>query len=150
MDNDKIDQIINKHQGKASSLIQLLLEIQSENHWLPREVLDKVSKQLEVPLSQIIQIVTFYKTFRLTPQGRNEVHVCTGPSCYVRGATRILDAVQNLIGIRPGETSPDAKFSLETGTCLGCCNLGPEIIVNGKHHGRITPAKAEDVLKTYE
>lgn len=150
MDDDKIDQIINKHQGKAGSLIQALLEIQSANHWLPREVLDKVSKSLKVPLSQVMQVATFYKSFRLIPKGRHEVQVCTGSSCHVRGSTRILDAVQDLIGIKPGETDSDLKFSLETGNCLGCCNLGPQIIVNGKHYGKMTPAKAEDVLKKYE
>jgi len=150
MDNEKIDQIIDKHQGKASSLIHVLMEIQSENHWLPKEVLDKVSKKLEVPLSRVMQIATFYKTFSLVPKGRHEVYVCTGSSCHVRGSQRLLKEVQDLIGIRPGETDSDSKFTLETGNCLGCCTLGPEIVVDGKHHGRITPGKAKDVLKNYE
>ncbi len=150
MDNQKIDQIINKHQGKASSLIHVLMEIQSENHWLPKEALDKVSDKLEVPLSRVMQIATFYKTFSLVPKGRHEVHVCMGSSCHVRGSTRLLDKVQDLIGIRAGETDSDSKFSLESGNCLGCCNLGPEIMVDGKHHARMTPAKVEDVLKKYK
>ncbi len=150
MDHHRIDQIIDKHQGQAGSLIQVLLEIQSLNHWLPKEVLDRVSMKLGVPLSRVMQTVTFYKTFSLIPKGRNEVQVCTGSSCNVRGSARLLDAVQDLIGIRPGETDSDSKFSLETCNCLGCCNLGPEIIINGKHHGRMTPAKAEEVLKDYE
>ena len=150
VDNDKIDRIINKHQGKAGSLVQVLLEIQHENHWLPLDVLNRISKKLNVPLSRVMQIVTFHKTFRLIPKGLNEVHVCMGPSCYVRGSTRLLDTVQDLVGIKPGETDPDSKFSLETGNCLGCCNLGPEIIIDGKHHGRVTPEKVKDVLKNYE
>jgi NADH-quinone oxidoreductase subunit E len=150
VDNDKIDRIINKHQGKPGSLVQVLLEIQHENHWLPQEVLDRVSKKLDVPLSRVMQIVTFHKTFRLVPKARNEAHVCTGPSCYVRGSTPLLDSLQDLIGIQPGETDRDSKFSLETGNCLGCCNLGPEIIVDGKHHSRLTPNKVKDVLKNYE
>jgi coenzyme F420-reducing hydrogenase delta subunit/NADH:ubiquinone oxidoreductase subunit E len=150
VDNDRIDRIINKHQGKAGSLVQVLLEIQHENHWLPQDVLDRVSKKLDVPLSRVMQMVTFHKTFSLAPKARNEVHVCTGPSCYVRGSTRLLDKVQDLIGIKPGETDPDSKFSLETSNCLGCCNLGPEIIVDGKHYGRVTPDKVKDVLKNYE
>jgi NADH-quinone oxidoreductase subunit E len=150
MDNDKIDKIINKYKSDASSLIQILLEIQSENHWLPKEVLDKVSKELDVPLSRVMQIASFYKTFSLIPKGRHEIHVCTGTSCHVRGAQRLLDTVQDLVGIRPGETDSDSKFSLETGNCLGCCALGPEIVVDGKHYARVTPAKAKDVLKNYE
>jgi coenzyme F420-reducing hydrogenase delta subunit/NADH:ubiquinone oxidoreductase subunit E len=148
--NEKIDRIINKHQRKAGSLVQVLLEIQHENHWLPQEVLDRVSKKLGAPLSRVMQIVTFHKTFSLIPKARNEVHVCTGPSCYVRGSTRLLDSLQDLIGIKSGETDPYSKFSLETSNCLGCCNLGPEIIVNGKHHGRVKPDKVKDVLKNYE
>jgi NADH-quinone oxidoreductase subunit E len=150
VDNDKIDRIINKHQGKASSLVQVLLEIQHENHWLPQEVLDRVGKKLGVPLSRVMQIVTFHKTFRLIPKARNEVQVCTGPSCYVRGSARLLDAVQDQLGIKSGEMDPDSKFSLETSHCLGCCNLAPEIIVDGKHHGRVTPDKVKDVLKNYD
>jgi len=149
-DNDKIDRIINKHQGNARSLVQALLELQHEIRWLSQEVLDRVSKKLDVPLSRVMQLVTFHKTFSLIPKGKSEVHVCTGPSCYVRGSTRLLDKVQDLTGIKPGETDPDSKFSLEIGNCLGCCNLGPEIIVEGKHHGKITPGKVEDVLKNYE
>ena len=150
VDNDKIDRILEKHRGKTNSLVQALLEIQQEIRWIPREVLDKVSKILEVPLSLVTHIVTFHKTFSLVPKGRNEVHVCTGSSCYVRGSTGLLYRVQNLIGIRPGETDPDARFSLETSNCLGSCNLGPEIIVEGKHHGRARPDTVEDVLKSYE
>lgn len=149
MDNDRIDQIVDKYQGKASSAIQVLMEIQSENHWLPREVLERVSKKLAVPLNEVLHIVTFYKTFSLIPKGRHEIHVCTGSSCHVRGAARLLDRVQDLTGIRPGETSPDLRFSLETGSCLGCCSLGPEMVVDGKHHSKIAPDKVEALLKDY-
>jgi len=150
VDMDKIDQIINKHQGKARSLVQILLEIQDENRWIPHEVMDKISKKLDVPLSEVMQIATFHKTFSLMPKGCNEVHVCTGSACHVRGSTQLLDSIHDLIGIRPGETDPDSKFSLETSACLGSCNLGPEIIVDGKHHGRVTPDKVKNVLKSYE
>ena len=150
MDNHRIDKIIDKHNGEASSLIQVLLGIQSENHWLPKEALERVSEKLRVPLTRIRHIATFYKAFSLVPKGRHEIHICMGTACHVRGASRVLDTVQHLIGIKPGETDSDLKFSLETGNCLGCCSLGPEIVVDGKHHARIAPAKAEDVLKNYE
>jgi len=150
MDHDKIDQIINKHQGDASSLIQVLLEIQSENRWLPREILEKVSKKLKVPLNRIQHIATFYKAFSLIPKGRHEIHVCMGTACHVRGSPRLLGTVQDLMGIRPGETDLDLKFSLETVNCLGCCALGPVMVVDGKYHGKMAPAKAEDVLKNYD
>ena len=150
MDHDKIDQIINKYQGDASSLIQVLLEIQSENRWLPKEVLEKVSKKLKVPLNQIQHIATFYKAFSLIPKGRHEIHICMGTACHVRGSPRLLSTVQDLIGIRPGETDLDLKFSLETVNCLGCCAAGPVMAVDGKYHGKIAPTQAEDVLKNYD
>jgi NADH-quinone oxidoreductase subunit E len=150
MDIDRIDQIIDKHGGNASSLIQVLLEIQRENHWLPKEALERVSARLQVPLSRIQHITTFYKAFSLVPKGRHEIHVCMGTACHVRGAQRILDRVQDLTGIRPGETDQDLKFSLETVNCLGCCALGPVMVVDGKYHGKISPAQSEDVLKNYE
>jgi NADH-quinone oxidoreductase subunit E len=150
MDNGKIDQIIDKYEGNAGSLIQVLLEIQRENRWLPKEALEKVSEKLKVPLNRIQHIVTFYKAFSLVPKGRHEVHVCTGTACHVRGAPRLLDSVQDLIGVRPGETDSDLKFSLETVNCVGCCALGPVMVVDGEYHGKMAPAKSEEVLKNYD
>ena len=106
MDENRIDQIIDKHKGQASSVIQVLLEIQREKRWLPGEILERVSEKLEVPMSRIQHIVTFYKAFSLVPKGRHEIHVCMGTACHVRGAPRVLDTVEDLIGIKPGETAP--------------------------------------------
>ncbi len=150
MDEGKIDQIINKHEGDASSLIQVLLGIQSENHWLPKEALEKVSKKLKVPLSRVQHVATFYKAFSLVPKGRHEIHVCMGTACHVRGSPRVLDTVQDLIGIGPGETDLDLKFSLETVNCLGCCALGPVMTVNKETHGKLAPAKVKDILNHYD
>ncbi len=150
MDNDKIDRIIDKHDCEASSLIQVLLEIQSETHWLSKDALARVSEKLEVPLSRILHIATFYKAFSLVPKGRHEVHICVGTACHVRGATRVLDTVQDLTGIKPGETDLDMKFSLETVNCLGCCALGPVVEIDGKAHGKMSPGETADVLRNYD
>src|SRR5512136_151440 len=150
MNNERLDQIIHEHHGDANSLIQILLEIQRENHWLPKEALEAVSKRLQVPLSRIQHIITFYKAFSLVPRGRHEIHICMGTACHVRGAPRILDTVQDLIGIKAGETDMDLKFSLETVNCLGCCALGPVVEVDGKTHGKMNPSEASQVLKNYE
>jgi NADH-quinone oxidoreductase subunit E len=150
MDNGKIDEIIDGYQSDPSSLIQILLAIQRENRWLPKEAIDKVSKKLDVPLSRIQHIVTFYKAFSLIPKGRHEIHVCTGTACHVRGAPRLLDSVQDLIGIKAGETDLDMKYSLETVGCVGCCALGPVMVVDGEYHGKMAPAKSEAVLKNYD
>jgi len=150
MDNDRIDQIVDKFPSDPSSLIQILLEIQSENRWLPKEALRRVSEKLNVPLNRIQHIITFYKAFSVIPKGRHEIHVCTGTACHVRGAPRLLNAVQDLIGIKPGETDGDLKFSLETVNCVGCCALGPVMVIDGEYHGKMAPAESEDVLKNYK
>jgi len=149
MDNARIDSVIDRHQGAPSALIQILLEIQGEQNWLSGEALERVSERLDVSLSRIKHIATFYKAFSLVPKGRHQVHVCVGTACHVRGAQRVLDTVQDLIGIKPGETDLDLKFSLETVNCLGCCALGPVMEIDGDTHGKLSTAGAADVLKSY-
>lgn len=147
MDSAKIGEIIEKHEGKASSLIQILLDIQKENRWLSKEALEQISERLDVPFTRVQHIVTFYKSFSVVPKGRHEVHVCMGTACHVRGAQRVLDAIENFTKIKPGETDSELKFSLETVNCLGCCALGPVVEVDGEVHGNISPTGATDVLK---
>lgn len=150
MDNLEIDKIIDKYPNDPSSLIQVLLDIQHENRWLPEEALRRVSKKLNVPLNRIQHIITFYKAFSVVPKGRHEIHVCTGTACHVRGAPRLLSAIQDLTGIKPGETDQDLKFSLETVNCVGCCALGPVMLVDGEYHGNMAPAESEEILRKYE
>jgi NADH-quinone oxidoreductase subunit E len=150
MEIEKIDQIIDKHNCEASNLLQILLELQSSNNWLPKEVLKRVSERLDVPLTRIRHIATFYKAFSLVPKGRHKVHICVGTACHVRGASRILDTVEEATGIKPGETDMDMKFSVETVNCLGCCALGPVMEINGKTHGKMSPAQTANILKNYE
>lgn len=150
MENDNIDQIIDKYQGKASSLILILMEIQHANHWLPQEALKRVSEKLQVPLNRVRQIASFYKTFRLVPSGRHEIHVCTGTSCHLRGAQQVLDTIERVTNTKSGEMAPDLKFSLETVNCLGCCAIGPVVAIDGEHHGKMVPAKTADLLKNVD
>lgn len=150
MEIEKIDQIIDKHNCEASNLLQILLELQSSNNWLPKEVLKRVSERLDVPLTRIRHIATFYKAFSLVPKGRHKVHICVGTACHVRGASRILDTVEEATGIKPGETDMDMKFSVETVNCLGCCALGPVMEIDGKTHGKMSPAQTANILKNYE
>ena len=110
MGDDKIEQIIDKYRGKPGSLISALMDIQHENHWLPREALRRVAEALDVPFSRVMQVATVYNTFSLTPRGRHEVHVCTGLSCHLRGAARLLETVERLIGIKAGETDNELRF----------------------------------------
>ncbi|MGB9617956.1 MAG: complex I 24 kDa subunit family protein [Desulfomonilaceae bacterium] len=150
MDKNRVDEIIDAHNADPSHLIQVLLDIQAENNWLPREALERVAERLDVPMTRIQHIATFYKAFSLVPKGRHQIHVCMGTACHVRGASRVLDTVQDLTGIRPGETDMDLKFSLETVNCLGCCALGPVVEIDGKTHGKMAPAQTAEVLKNYD
>jgi NADH-quinone oxidoreductase subunit E len=150
MENDAIDQILDKYQGQSRLLIRVMMEIQEENHWLPRDVMTKISEKLEVPFSRVLRIATYYKTFSLTPKGRHEIQICTGTACHIRGAQNVLDTVQDLTGIKPGETDSDQKFSLETVNCQGCCTCGPMLKVDEKTHSRISANEIADALKKYD
>jgi NADH-quinone oxidoreductase subunit E len=146
----KIDQTVDKYHGDRNCLIQILLDIQRENRWLPRDALIWISEKLDIPLSQIYHIATFYKAFSLIPQGRHSVSVCTGTACHVRGAPRLLEKVTNTLKIRPGETSNDLRFSLSTVNCLGCCALGPVMVVDDEYHSNPAIEEMEKIFSACE
>lgn len=130
------DAIVDKYNCDKSSLIQILLEIQRQNRWLSEDNLKWVSRKLDVPLAQIYQVATFYKAFSLVPKGRHSISVCLGTACHVRGAPRLLDRIVDTFKIRPGQTSTDMRFSLDTVNCLGCCALGPVMVVDGEYYSK--------------
>jgi NADH-quinone oxidoreductase subunit E len=150
MEAARIDQIIDEHQAAPDLLIQVLLAIQGEYNWLPKVALQRIGERLQVPMSRIMHVATFYKAFSLVPKGRHRVHICMGTACHVRGARRILDTVQDLTGIRAGETDLEFKFSLETVNCIGCCALGPVIDIDGKIHGNVSTRDTADILEQYD
>ena len=150
MDQEKIDQLIDKYAGEEGFLIQLLLDVQRELNWVPKEVVQRISDRLQVPLSQIYRVASFYKSMSLKPRGRHLVNVCLGTACQVRGGPRLMDRIKDVLGINPGETTQDMKFTLERVNCLGCCALGPVMVVDGEYHGKLMPAKAEEILKSYD
>ncbi len=141
----EVDKIVGKYGGDSSALIQVLLEIQRENRWLPKDALNLVSQRLGVPLTQVYQAATFYKAFSLMPRGKHSVTVCLGTACQVRGAPRLLDKVIEILKIKPGETSTDMRFSLDTVNCLGCCALGPVMVVDEEYHGKPTTKEIEQI-----
>ena len=150
IDTGQIEQIIDKHRREPSALIEILLDIQNELHWLPPEALDLVAERLQIPVARIQHTATFYMAFSLVPKGRHEINVCMGTACHVRGAPRVLEAIEERIGIGPGETDADMKFSLDTVNCLGCCALGPVMEIDAEHLGKLGPDKAAALLKNYE
>ncbi|HUX49078.1 MAG TPA: NAD(P)H-dependent oxidoreductase subunit E [Dehalococcoidia bacterium] len=145
-----VDKAIDKYQGSKSALIQILLDIQAQNHWLPKPALMWVSERLGVPWSQIYHIATFYKAFSLTPRGRHIVQVCLGTACQVRGAPRLLDRVMDVLKIKPGETDHEQRFTLTTVNCLGCCALGPVVVVDGNYYTRPSLKEIKQIAASYE
>jgi len=146
---ERIDEIIDRYVGEEGALVQLLLDIQSELNWLPKEAIEQISKRFQVPVSQVYRIASFYKAMSLAPRGKHMVNVCLGTACHVRGGPRIMDKAEDSLEIRAGETTKDMKFTLERVNCLGCCALGPVIVVDDEYYGKLTPAKVEEVLKSY-
>jgi NADH-quinone oxidoreductase subunit E len=143
----KVDQIIDKYHGERAALIQLLLDIQQEYHWIPLEAAERISEKLDIPLSQVYQVSSFYKAMSLTPRGRHLVQVCLGTACHVRGSAKIMDKAESILGIKAGETTADLNFTLERVNCLGCCALGPVMVVDRDYHGKMTSAQVGEILK---
>ncbi len=129
----KVDRIVTDYGSDKEMLIQILLEVQKEFRWLPREILIHLSKKLDVPLNYIFSLTTFYSHFSLVPTGRHAMHVCVGTACHVRGAERLLERTSNALGILAGETTDDEKFSLDTVNCLGACALGPVMVADDEY-----------------
>src|SRR5512136_1407840 len=149
LDLSRLDNVFEKHQGEEGALIPVLQEAQGIYGYLSKEVLATIAKRLNIPLSRIFGVVTFYAQFYTTPRGRYTVRVCRGTACHVRGGKNVLKAVQQALGIGEGETTPDFKFTFETVACLGACALSPVLLVNKNYYGKLTPAKVEKVLKQY-
>lgn len=150
MELERADKIIDRYQNKQGILIQLLLDVQSEFNWIPKELIVQISERLQIPLSQIYRVASFYKGMSLTPIGRHLVQVCLGTACHVRGGPKVLDKVEEALKVNAGETTKDMNFTLRRVNCLGCCALGPVVVVDGEYHGKVTSAKVEEILATYK
>ena len=146
---EALAELLAKYRGTKGSVIPVLQQAQAIFGYLPQDVLVEIAEKLEVPISQIYGVVTFYAQFHLNPRGKNIVRVCQGTACHVRGGTKILDAVVHHLDINPGETTKDLNFTLETVACLGACGLAPVMMVNDTTHGRLTPDDIPGILDSY-
>ena len=144
-----VDRALEMHRYERAPLISVLQNINADLRYLPEDALRYVSRQTRIPLITVYHVATFYKAFSLTPRGEHLVRVCVGTACHVRGAPRVLEAIQSQLEMKPGETSQDLKFTLETVNCLGTCAIAPVVTVDAKYHGDMKPAKVEKVLKLY-
>jgi NADH-quinone oxidoreductase subunit E len=146
---EKVGQVLQKHQHDKSLLVDILQDIQAETGYLPREALEETSQGLKIPLSRVYSVATFFKAFSLKPRGRHVINVCLGTACHVRGAGKILEKMVQELGIQAGESTPDLRFTLETVNCVGACALGPMVIIGEDYHGEMTPEKVSSVLQNY-
>ena len=146
----KVQAIINKYEGDKGQLVSILQDIQTEYRYLPKEALDEVVTLLNVPASQVYSVATFFKAFSLTPRGRHLIKVCLGTACHVRGAAKVVDKMELDLGVKRTQTTPDLRYTLETVNCVGCCALGPMVMIDEKYHGQISSDKVSPLLAKYE
>lgn len=146
----QVDAIIRSHTGKPGALIPVLEQVQEVLGYLPPPVQMLVAEGLNIPVATVYGVVTFYSLFTMVPRGRHNIRVCLGTACYVRGGQKLLERLQDILGIQPGGCTEDRRFSLETVRCLGACGLAPVIVVDEDTHGQMKPAKLESVLALYK
>ncbi len=147
---NKIEEMLKKYKGQKGVLLQALQEAQGIMGYLPIEVQKMVAEALNITLSEVYSTITFYSFFSLKPRGKYQIRVCLGTACYVRGAEKVLDRLKTELGIEVGETTDDAKYSLDACRCIGACGLAPAIIINDEVYGRLTADKIPDILKKFE
>jgi len=144
----KVAEIIQKYNSNKGFLVPILQDVQKEFNYLPREALNAVSTILDLPLSRIYELATFYKAFSLNPRGRHQLSLCMGTACHVRGASLLQESIERGLNIKAGETSDDLEFTFETVNCLGACALGPILVVDEEYQGQVTLSKTNKILKT--
>ncbi len=147
IDLNLLSPLIEKFKGKKGSLIPLLQGAQNIYGYIPVNVFKKISDETGLSLSDLYGVATFYAQFRLMPAGKNIIKVCHGTACHVQNADSITDALQEALGVKDGETTPDKLFTLESVACLGCCSLAPVMMIGEETHGKLTKASAVKVIK---
>ncbi len=146
----EVDELLAKHKAGGGGLIELLQQVSACYQYVPREVVERISTELQVPLTQLYSLATFYQSFKLAPPGKHHVCVCTGTACYVRGAPRLLDALTDELKVEPGETTPDGEFTLATVNCLGTCAIGPVVTLDGRYHANLSPDATKRLVRNID
>jgi NADH-quinone oxidoreductase subunit E len=146
---EELSLILERHRGECKGLIPILLEVQKELGYLPKEAMKKVAEFLGIKPVDVWGVATFFNQFRLTPLGKNHVKVCMGTACHLAGGRLVLEALERELNIKVGETSEDSHFSLERVACIGCCMLAPVAVIKDKIHPKMSPFKVEESLIPY-
>ncbi len=145
----ELQNYLKEHGSEPGALLPALQEAQKIFGYVPIEVQEMIAKGLNVPLSEVYGVSTFYSQFSLYPKGEYKISVCLGTACYVKGSGTVFDKIQEVLGIKNGETTPDGKFSLSECRCLGACGLAPVMTINDNVYGRLTPDMVEGILAKY-
>ena len=138
---ERLKTVLASYEGKSEELIPILQDVQEEFSYLPEEAMLQIARYLRVPKSKVYAVATFYAQFRFTPRGRNHVMVCRGTACHVSGAPRVLEDIEEALGIKEGETSADLEYSLETVACIGACSLAPCVMINKAVEAKLNKQK---------
>ncbi|MBN1299079.1 MAG: NADH-quinone oxidoreductase subunit NuoE [Actinobacteria bacterium] len=141
-----VDRVIEKFKNKKGALIPVLQEIQKSIGFLPVEVQKKIAKELNIAEKEVYGVATFYSFFSMIPRGENDIRVCLGTACFVKGGKKIADKIQKELGIKPGQTTKDRKYSLQINRCLGACGLAPIIVINDKIYQKVKPEEVMDII----
>lgn len=144
---DKLTDIFDKYPKTQESLISILQDIQKEYQYLPCEALEQTAEVLDVPLTKVFSVSTFYNSFSLTAKGEKVIRICTGTACHIRGAKLLQDQLETHLGIKAGETTEDMKFTLEVVACVGACAMAPVVVVDDKYHGSVKVSKVKKLVK---
>jgi NADH-quinone oxidoreductase subunit E len=149
-DQTEFEGIIQKHPQEKRALIPILQDLQAKYNYLPPVALNMVSQALNIPLIDIISVATFYNTFSLEPKGEHQITVCVGTACHVRGAPKILEEFEKTLRVKAGHTREDMKFSLDSVACLGCCAIGPVVVVDSEYHAQTSIRNAGKIARMLE
>jgi len=150
LDITEIDGVIDKYKGERGSLIAILQDVQARYNYLPEDALRQVTKKLNLPLSHVCSVASFFTSFSLKPRGRHLISVCLGTACHVKGGEKILERIGRELNIKPDETTEDLQFTVEVVRCLGCCSLAPVMRIDAHIYGRLTQEKIPKILEKYK
>lgn len=142
--------ILSEYSPDQKNLIHMLHRIQDEHGFIPPEAISEMSRYLKISESEIYGVLTFYKAFTLEPRGKHLITVCMGTACHVRGGVQIVEEMERKLNIKAGQTTPDREFTLQTVNCLGCCAIGPVVVVDDKYYSHTTLKRVDDILKEYQ
>ena len=147
---ERLRQVIEAHKGQPGATMPVLQAAQEIFGYLPEEVQIMVAEGLDIPLSEIYGVASFYSFFSLNPKGKYQISVCLGTACYVKGGGHIYELLQQKLGIEGGGCTPDGRFSLDACRCLGCCGMAPVIMVNSDVYGSLTGDELDAILDKYQ